>query len=93
MQVCSEHDLINVSSALGQTGDQRVLSAPTHCLQPQDSFNENTYCMICWWSAHDSSQSGLPVNVFAFSGTVWLYEASVHQSCILGTCKVYALGR
>lgn len=28
MKMCSEHDLINVSSALGQTGDQRVLSAP-----------------------------------------------------------------
>lgn len=92
-QMCSEHDLINVSSALEQTGDQRALSPSTPSLQHQDSLNENAYCIICWLPARDNSQSGLPVNVFAFSGTVWLYEASVHQSCILGTCKVYVLGR
>lgn len=38
MQMCSEHDLINISSALGQTGDQRVLSAPLTTLSPALGF-------------------------------------------------------
>lgn len=91
--MCCEHDFINVSKALGRGGDWRALSAPTHYLQNQDPLNKNACCIICWWPVHDIAQTGLSVNVFAFAGTVWIYEASVDQPHISGASKAYILGR
>lgn len=92
MQVCCEH-FINVSNALEHTGDRRALSAPTHYLQNQDPLNENVCFIICWWPAPDIAQTGPSMNVFAFAGTVWIYEASVDQPYVSGTSKPYIVGR
>lgn len=70
------------------------LSAPTHyLLQNQDPLNENACCIIRWWPPPDITHTGPSVHLFAFAGTVCIDEAWVHQQCILGTSKVYVLGR